>query len=89
VLKPFFDEHLVIARPMQATAEGTKLEPWTGEELTIGGEIDKLATNTALGRDAAGVHLRSDSIEGLKLGEVVGSSLRRAAPIASGSAGSY
>jgi hypothetical protein len=38
----------------------------------LGGEIDKLASNIALARDAAGVHFRSDSIEGLKLGEAVG-----------------
>jgi hypothetical protein len=75
VLKAFFDEHAVIAKPVQATTEGTKLEPWTGEALTIGGEIDKLAANIALGRDAAGVHFRSDSIEGLKLGEAVGLAL--------------
>jgi hypothetical protein len=75
VLKAFFDEHAVFAKPVQATADGTKLEPWTGEELTIGGEIDKLAANIALGRDAAGVHFRSDTMEGLKLGEAVGLAL--------------
>ena len=31
----------------------------------------KLASNIALARDAAGVHFRSDSVEGLKLGEAV------------------
>jgi hypothetical protein len=31
-----------------------------------------LAANIALGRDSAGVHFRSDSIEELKLGEEVG-----------------
>lgn len=39
--------------------------------LTVGGELNKLAANIALGRDVAGVHWRSDSIEGLKLGEAV------------------
>jgi hypothetical protein len=37
----------------------------------LGDEIDKLASNIALARDAAGVHFRSDSISGLKLGEDV------------------
>jgi hypothetical protein len=42
-----------------------------GADLTPGGEIDKLTANIALGRDAAGVHFRSDSIQGLKLREDV------------------
>ena len=45
------------------------LEPWRGVGLTLGNEIDKLASNIALGRDAAGVHYRSDSIRGLFVGE--------------------
>lgn len=39
--------------------------------LTVGGELNKLAANIALGRDAAGVHWRSDGTEGLRLGEAV------------------
>ena len=35
----------------------------------VGNEIDKLASNIALGRDAAGVHYRSDSVRGLFVGE--------------------
>src|SRR5262249_446464 len=33
--------------------------PYTGAALTVGGELNKLASNIALGRDAAGVHYRS------------------------------
>jgi hypothetical protein len=44
---------------------------YKGPALTVGGELNKLASNIALGRDAAGVHWRSDGIEGLKLGEAV------------------
>jgi hypothetical protein len=40
------------------------------EALPLGGRV-KLASNIALGRDTAGVHWRSDGIEGLKLGEAV------------------
>jgi len=69
VLKAFFDEDFIIADPVEATADGTRLEPWRGEALTLGGEIDKLAANIALARDAAGVHFRSDSISGLRVGE--------------------
>lgn len=45
--------------------------PYCGTELTIGGELNKLASNIAIGRDFAGVHWRSDSTEGLTLGETV------------------
>jgi hypothetical protein len=71
VLKAFFDESYIIEEPVEASADGTRLDPWRGGELTLGGEIDKLAANIALARDAAGVHFRSDSITGLKLGEAV------------------
>jgi len=37
--------------------------------VSLGNEIDKLAANIALGRDAAGVHCRSDSVRGLFVGE--------------------
>jgi hypothetical protein len=69
VLKAFFDPDFVLPHPVEATADGSALEPWRGADLTLGNEIDKLATNIALGRDAAGVHYRSDSIRGLFVGE--------------------
>jgi hypothetical protein len=69
VLKAFFDEDFVIADPVEATADGARLEAWHGEALTLGDEINKLAANIALARDAAGVHYRSDSIRGLRIGE--------------------
>jgi hypothetical protein len=71
VLKAFFDEGYILPGAMEASHDGMTLEPWRGEELTLGGEIDKLAANIALARDAAGVHFRSDSIRGLQLGEEV------------------
>ena len=71
VLKAFVNESHEIEHPVEASADGTRLEPWNGEALTLGGEIDKLASNIALARDAAGVHFRSDSIEGLRLGEAL------------------
>src|SRR5262249_21640389 len=54
MLKAFFDEDFIIAAPVQAAADGATLEPWRGEPLTLRGEIDKLAANIALARDAAG-----------------------------------
>jgi len=72
VLKAMMDEDTVIENPMVANADGTKLLPYTGTEpLTVGGELNKLAANISIGRDTAGVHWRSDSIEGMKLGEEV------------------
>ncbi|HEV8581195.1 MAG TPA: hypothetical protein VGX68_19185 [Thermoanaerobaculia bacterium] len=54
-----------------ASPDGLSLQPWKGADLTVGGELDKLASNIALGRDFAGMHWRTDSVEGLKLGEEV------------------
>jgi membrane-associated phospholipid phosphatase len=72
VLKAFFNESLVLSNSAVATPDGLSLGPYTGStQLTVGGELNKLASNIALGRDAAGVHWRSDGIEGLKLGETV------------------
>jgi len=69
ILKAFFDPDYVFAHPVESTADGSALEPWRGADLTLGNEIDKLANNIALGRDAAGVHYRSDSVRGLFVGE--------------------
>ena len=69
ILKAFFNEEFVVPRPVEAKADGAALEPWRGRDLTLGGEINKLANNITLGRDAAGVHYRSDGVEGLSIGE--------------------
>jgi hypothetical protein len=71
VLKAFFNESFIIPNPVVASSNGLSLLPYSGEPLTVGGELNKLAANIALGRDTAGVHWRSDGIEGLKLGEAV------------------
>ena len=71
VLKAFVAEEYEIRPAVESSADGTRLEPWQGDPLRLGGEINKLASNIALARDAAGVHFRSDSIAGLKLGEQV------------------
>jgi len=49
----------------------------TGASLTVGGERNNLASNIALGRDAAGVHYRSDRVEGIKVGEAIAISILR------------
>ncbi|WP_439027513.1 vanadium-dependent haloperoxidase [Haloarchaeobius sp. DT45] len=64
VLKAYFDEDA--AMPV---AVGTPGE--TTESLTVGGELHKLAENMAIGRNWAGIHYRSDAVDGYRLGEAV------------------
>jgi membrane-associated phospholipid phosphatase len=71
VLKAFFDESFPIDDPVVASADGLRLFPYGGKDLTVGGELDKLAANVAIGRNAAGIHWRSDAAAGLRLGEAV------------------
>lgn len=70
VLKAFFNENFAIPSPVVASSDGLKLLPYSGS-LTVGDELNKLAANISLGRDTAGVHYRSDGIEGMRLGEEV------------------
>ncbi|KAF1086682.1 PAP2 superfamily protein [Sporotomaculum syntrophicum] len=70
MLKAFFKESFTIPNPVVADADGLSLLPYSGSALTVGGELNKLASNVGIGRNAAGVHWRSDG-EGLKLGEAV------------------
>jgi hypothetical protein len=77
ILKAFFNEDMIVPNPVQAKADGSGLEPYQGAPLTLGGEINKLAHNVSLGRDAGGVHYRSDGIQGMKLGETVAISILR------------
>jgi membrane-associated phospholipid phosphatase len=76
VLKAFFKESFAVPAPVVATDDGLGLVPYAGT-LTVGNELDKLASNVAIGRDTAGVHWRSDAVEGLRLGEQVGLALLR------------
>jgi hypothetical protein len=71
LLKAFFDESFVIPNPVEAAPDGVSLVPYAGPALTVGGELDKLAANVAIGRNIAGVHWRSDATESLKLGEAI------------------
>jgi len=79
-LKAFFNEAFVIPNPMVASDDGQSLLPYTGSDagqITVGGELNKLANNVALGRDMAGVHWRSDAEQALLLGEKVTISILR------------
>ncbi len=74
ILKALFDESTLITNPVVPNNAGTNLIAYTGPDagsLTVGGELNKLASNVAIGRNIAGVHWRSDGTESLKLGENV------------------
>jgi hypothetical protein len=74
ILKAWFDESTVLSDPVQPNDDGTKLVPYTGadrDRITVGGELNKVAANIAIGRNMAGVHWRSDYTESVKLGERV------------------
>jgi hypothetical protein len=71
ILKALFDENFVIPNPVVPTEDGFGHLPYTGEPLTVGGELNKLAVNVAFGRNIAGVHWRSDGSESLQMGEQV------------------
>jgi hypothetical protein len=69
ILKALFDETFEVPDPVVPNGAGTVLVPYSGPPLTVGGELNKLASNVATGRNQAGVHWRSDAVESLKLGE--------------------
>jgi hypothetical protein len=79
-LKAFFNETFVLPNPVVASDDGQSLLPYTGADagqITVGGELNKLADNVALGRDIAAVHWRSDAQQALLLGEAVTISILR------------
>lgn len=78
LLKAVFHEAQVMSEPVMPSPSGLALVPYNGyDRLTVGGELDKLAANITFGRDYAGIHYRSDGVEGLKLGEDVALSVLR------------
>ena len=63
-----------LANIVQPSEDGFSLVPYEGSDagqLTIGGEMNKLAANIAIGRNHAGVHWRHDYADSLPLGEAV------------------
>jgi membrane-associated phospholipid phosphatase len=75
VLKAIFQESFVIPEPVETSPDGLSLRRYEGPPLTVGGELDKLASNVAFGRNFAGIHWRSDAAAGLRLGEAVAISI--------------
>lgn len=77
ILKAWFDESAVIPDPVVPNSDGSGLIPYEGPELTVGGELNKIASNVAQGRNIAGVHWRTDASEAIKLGEAAAISVLR------------
>jgi len=83
ILKAFFDDLASLPgtiEPKVPNADGTALEAYGGPgagELTIGGELNKVAANVSIGRNMAGVHWRSDYTQSVLLGEKVALSILR------------
>jgi hypothetical protein len=78
ILKAFYDESYVIQNPVQPDPQDpTKLIPYVGPPLTVGGELNKLATNIGTGRNWAGIHWRSDAAASLPQAEEIAISLLR------------
>ncbi len=80
ILKAWFKENQRLSvlpvpiKPMVSNDRGTDLVAYKGPnagDLTVGGELNKLAANISIGRNMAGVHWRSDYTESIKLGERV------------------
>lgn len=74
ILKALFQEDWILPNPVMPNPadEGQTVIPLSpAVNLTVGGELNKLANNVAIGRNIAGVHWRSDATASLKLGEQV------------------
>jgi membrane-associated phospholipid phosphatase len=71
ILKAFFNEDFVIPNAIEPNPGNTALIPYNTTSLRVGNELNKLASNIALGRDFAGVHYRSDATASLLLGEQI------------------
>src|ERR1700730_17903097 len=56
IVKAFFDESWVVPNPVVASDDGLSLVPYTGSDagqMTLGGEMNKIAANVAIGRNHA------------------------------------
>lgn len=74
ILKAMFDPRHQFAsnQVMRVKADGSGIEQDPSPPLlTVGGELNKLAANIAVARNAAGVHYRTDYTKSLALGEAV------------------
>jgi membrane-associated phospholipid phosphatase len=77
ILKWFFNDSTPIASltaPLTTADDGSAPVTYSGNDagqMTVGGEINKLAANVGFGRVFSGIHWRQDIIQGMLLGEKV------------------
>ena len=76
VLKAYYAEEWELPDCVEPLPDGSDVRA-IDATLTVGGELDKLAWNLAIGRAFAGVQWRSDAEAGLRLGESVAVALLR------------
>jgi hypothetical protein len=81
VLKAFFNtDNVVFPNPVTPTTDGLALQSYSGADagqMTLTGELNKLASNIAQARNIAGVHWRSDATQAMLLGEALAISILR------------
>ncbi|HEX4802618.1 MAG TPA: vanadium-dependent haloperoxidase [Myxococcaceae bacterium] len=83
IVKAFFDDSFALSEItdiVQAAEDGFSLVPYGGGDvgqITVGGEMNKIAANVGIGRNHAAVHWRSDYADSLLLGEAVAISVLR------------
>lgn len=83
LLKAAFDGTVPFAsltkgKIVMASSDGLSLVPYTGADLaqiTLNGEINKLASNIAIARNMSGIHWRVDAVYGMLLGEALALSI--------------
>jgi hypothetical protein len=85
IVKAWFDDTATLSSIpgltiSQSSEDGSTLVPYNGtdkDQMTIGGEMNKIAANIAVGRNHAGVHWRYDYADSVVLGETVAISMLR------------
>lgn len=78
LLKLWFDESHVLSNTVESDCKGNHLHDYQGGDvLTVGNELDKLAANISIGRNAGGVHYWTDYTASIKLGEDIAIGMMR------------
>ena len=75
ILKAFFDHGYILPQPyVQPNANGQNLDILPNSstlDLTVEGELNKIASNISIGRNWAGVHYFTDYYESVRMGEKI------------------
>lgn len=69
-IDPSMDDPKVLTSPV-GSGDPPKWTDAEAENLTVEGELNKVAANVAMGRSMGGVHFRTDNTRSLRLGELV------------------